>query len=291
MNKKRIFITALAMLLAATITSCTTEPSTSTAEAENSQVVSTAETTEEDSAPSEENSSEIQLENETDENGIGGGSELKSAYSFHYFNVDGSLIDYIGSQEFDEWWKENEGKELSVLDVVKDFNISKEDFIAITRPKMDDAMLEQIESLGYTEESWYDENVYSMEEINAIYSNDPVEINRVFCSPIAVFNEADGQIYTLEWLAEHTAEDYMAAQIPLDKVENALQAAQDKGVDTYIQYAEKAELSLEDAYVLEEAALSSAETVVPEESNETAETGTESSAVVQDETVGSNPAE
>ena len=43
------------MLLAATITSCTTEPSTSTAEAENSQVVSTAETTEEDSAPSEEN--------------------------------------------------------------------------------------------------------------------------------------------------------------------------------------------------------------------------------------------
>ena len=285
MNKKRLFGAALAMLLVATITSCTAESPTSTAESNHSQVVAS------DSTSSKENVSENQPENETDEKNIGGGSKLKSAYSFHYFNVDGSLIDYIGSQEFDEWWKANEGKDLSILDVVKDFNISKEDFIAITRPEMNDAMLEQVESLGYTEESWYDENVYSMDEINAIYSNDPAEINRVFCSPIAVFNEADGEIYTLEWLAEHTAEDYITAQIPLEKVENVLQAAQEAGVDTYMQYAEKAELSLEDAYVLEDAALTSAETAAPEESNKTAETGAESSTVVQDESVEVSAAE
>ena len=95
----------------------------------------------------------------------------------------------------------------------------------------------------------------------------------------------------MEWLAEHTAEDYITAQIPLEKVENVLQAAQEAGVDTYMQYAEKAELSLEDAYVLEDAALTSAETAAPEESNKTAETGAESSTVVQDESVEVSAAE
>ena len=150
--------------------------------------------------------------------------------------MDGSLIDYIGGQEFNDWWETNKERTLSILDLVKDFSISKEDFIAVTRPKMDESMLAQVQSMGYTEESWYDENVYSLEEIEAIYSNIPKEINRIFCSPIAVFNEADGQIYTLEWLATHTAEDYLDAKLSLVQIEDVLQRAQQEDVDTaYVQ--------------------------------------------------------
>lgn len=250
MSKKILSAIAAATIVLAFITSCAKEP---VIPENSSQVKISAES---NPFPPTGSTSDAIQPYEEEKGDIGGGSELKSTYSFHYFNVDGSLIDYIGGQEFNDWWETNKERTLSILDLVKDFSISKEDFIAVTRPKMDESMLAQVQSMGYTEESWYDENVYSLEEIEAIYSNIPKEINRIFCSPIAVFNEADGQIYTLEWLATHTAEDYLDAKLSLVQIEDVLQRAQQEDVDTaYIQYAELAEASLENAYVLKEAAL------------------------------------
>ena len=60
----------------------------------------------------------------------------------------------------------------------------------------------------------------------------------------------------MEWLATHTAEDYLDAKLSLVQIEDVLQRAQQEDVDTaYVQYAELAEASLENAYVLKEAAL------------------------------------
>ena len=85
-----------------------------------------------DSTPSEGKAAEVI------EAGTGCGSTLKEKYSFHYYDVDGSLIDFIGADTFDAWWKKNKGQDLSILNVVRDFQIPKETFLSVTRPELDE---------------------------------------------------------------------------------------------------------------------------------------------------------
>lgn len=186
-------------------------------------------------------------ENSQEPDGTGGGSTIKAKYSFHYYSVDGSLIDYVGADNFDSWWKQNDGKELSILDFVRDFQISKDVFLAVTRPGLDADSLAQVESMGFTEESWYDD-IYTLDEVDAIYSNDSFTVNRTFCSPVAVFNESDGEIYTLEWLAEHNTNDYLAVGLSLHAIQEVLDRVQ-----TTDEYQYLAPLEEEITPILEEA--------------------------------------
>lgn len=175
-------------------------------------------------------------EAEAIEAGTGCGSTLKEKYSFHYYNVDGSLIDFIGADTFDAWWKKNKGLDLSILNVVRDFQIPKETFLSVTRPKLDEQTLTQLRSQGITLEEWYP---YTLEEIDAIYSGEEATVNRVFCSPIAVFNETNGQIYTLRWLASHTAEEYQSVGLSSQAIQEVLNRIQSD--DEYAEWRTLAE--------------------------------------------------
>ena len=186
------------------------------------------------------------------EAGTGCGSTLKEKYSFHYYNVDGSLIDFIGADTFDAWWKKNKGQDLSILNVVRDFQIPKETFLSVTRPELDEETLEQLRSQGITLEEWYP---YTLEEIDAIYSGEEATVNRVFCSPIAVFNEKDSQIYTLRWLASHTAEEYQSVGLSSQAIQEVLNRIQSD--DEYAEWrtvAKQVEPILEKAESIETAA-------------------------------------
>ena len=166
--------------------------------------------------------------------------------------MDGSLIDFIGADTFDAWWKKNKGQDLSILNVVRDFQIPKETFLSVTRPELDEETLEQLRSQGITLEEWYP---YTLEEIDAIYSGEEATVNRVFCSPIAVFNEKDSQIYTLSWLASHTAEEYQSVGLSVEAIQEVLDRIQSD--DEYAEWrtvAKQVEPILEKAESIETAA-------------------------------------
>ena len=99
---------------------------------------------------------------------------LRDKYSPNFYIVDGALIDYVGANNFDDWWKQHEGETLSVLDVIKAFHIGKEEFQAVAQP-------------GSGQDA-----LYTWNEIDALYSGDMFFVNRAFCSPAAVFNESEG---------------------------------------------------------------------------------------------------
>ena len=64
---------------------------------------------------------------------------------------------------------------------------------------------------------------YSLSEFDALYSGDQEQINRAFFGPLAFVNDADGETYSIYWLAEHTPKDNLAAGLPIDEVEAVIQ--------------------------------------------------------------------
>ena len=41
-----------------------------------------------------------------------------------------------------------------------------------------------------------------------------------------MYNENDGELYSIYWMAEHTAEDYIAAGLSLDQVQKVVELSQ-----------------------------------------------------------------
>ena len=68
------------------------------------------------------------------------------------------------------------------------------------------------------ENEYYNKYSFTDEQIDALFSGDQGRVNRAFCGPLAFINEADGELYSIYWLAEHSAEDYTAAGLPLEQV-------------------------------------------------------------------------
>ena len=155
-----------------------------------------------------------------------------------YHSIDNSLIQYVGQEEFDAWLdimqKEPES-ELNIVNFVNYFQIPQKAFRSTTRDGI---------SAEYLAENG---PLYSDEMIDAIYSEDQRTINRVFCGPLAFYHEADGEIYSIDWLAAHTAEDYLAADLPLIEVEEVVRAAETESIPSVLEMAEKARAALEDA--------------------------------------------
>ena len=92
------------------------------------------------------------------------------------------------------------------------------------------------------------------EQIDAIYSGDQKQINKAFCGPLALVGPEDGELYSIYWLADHNADDYLAAGLPLDKVRNIIEAAQTGTNQICHDLGKAAEATLAEAEAIEAAA-------------------------------------
>ena len=177
---------------------------------------------------------------DTSEVNIGGGGDdlFCQKHNPAYHSIDSIIINHVGQDAFDEWLsslpESPDGscgryvrKESNIIGVIEYFQIPKEFF---------------------TEKSSADIVMYSSEMIDAIYSGDQKQINEAFCGELAFVNDADGELYSIYWLAEHSAEDYIAADLPLDEVERILEKASEYSY--YDTLAASAETAFDEAVEL-----------------------------------------
>ena len=187
-----------------------------------------------------------------EENSNTGGMNICGTHKMMYHFIDGPLIDYVGMDVFNAWidsleydfneWNSDEN--CNIIAFVEHFQISKETFISLTRDGVDEEFIEEHDGI----------TMYSMERIDAIYSGDPKEVNRVFCGGLAVYNENDGQLYSLHWIANHTAEECVAIGLPLDQVQQIVEDAQTKDYWRWNELGKEAETTLEQMEAIEASA-------------------------------------
>lgn len=91
--------------------------------------------------------------------------------------------------------------EMNLLTITQELNISQNAFI------------EANNAIG---------NLYTDDQINALYSNDIKKVNECFANPYSLV--VDGEIYTPDWLATHTSEDYLENGISFNDLEIYLRA-------------------------------------------------------------------
>lgn len=149
-------------------------------------------------------------------------------YVFKYGNIPGELIDYIGTDKFNAWvHNESYTKERNIQSCIEYFGLTKEDLTeALDPPETDDT--------GFD---------LTVSEIDALCSGDQAKINKTFASEYAAVSES-GSIYTVFWLAAHTAEDYKAAGLSESTVETALQNCAELDIPAVNEYVAKAEAIL-----------------------------------------------
>lgn len=201
-------------------------------------------------APSEP-SQTVPESSTSSEEGVGG-ITICYTHTFTYHSIEAPLINYVGFDAFNEWldslgrnfneW--NFRDNCNIVAFVEHFQIPKETFISLTREGVSEDFLEEHD--GITE--------YSLEQIDAIYSGDPKEVNRVFCGDLAVYNENDGQLYSLHWIADHTAEECVAMGLPLDRVRQIVEDAQTEDFWDCNELGKEAETTLEQMEAIEASA-------------------------------------
>ena len=151
-------------------------------------------------------------------------------YVFKYGNIPGELIDYIGTDKFNAWvHNESYTKERNIQSCIEYFGLTKEDLTeALDPPETDDT--------GFD---------LTVSEIDALCSGDQAKINKTFASEYAAVSES-GSIYTVFWLAAHTAKDYKAAGLSESTVETALQNCAELDIPAVNEYVAKAEAILKE---------------------------------------------
>ena len=252
MYKKILFMTVVSLFTATIMASCTAEPSTSSNETVDSQVTSSEENTaavDEESSEIALESSETKVENDTTD----GPTDPCTLHAWNYHSITGELTNYVGSEAFENWLDTVSGEEMNIVRFVNDFQIDPATFEEIVCFDVSEEDLD-----GMTLDEHYTKWGYNQKMREAIFSNDDYEISKAFASEYAVV-APDGQIYSLEWLAEHDAQDYQAYGLSADEIQNAVDRALERGITPYTTLAEQIEPELEQAYALEEAALSEQE--------------------------------
>ena len=157
-----------------------------------------------------------------------GGDSIRWDYVFKYDNIPEGVIRYIGLDTFDAWVKdESYAKDKNIQNCIEYFGLTKEDLTeALDPPETDDT--------GFD---------LTVSEIDALCSGDQAKINKTFASEYAAVSES-GSIYTVFWLAAHTAKDYKAAGLSESTVETALQNCAELDIPAVNEYVEKAEAIL-----------------------------------------------
>ena len=157
-----------------------------------------------------------------------GGDSIRWDYVFKYDNIPEGVIRYIGLDTFDAWVKdESYAKDKNIQNCIEYFGLTKEDLTeALDPPETDDT--------GFD---------HTVSEIDALCSGDQAKINKTFASEYAAVSES-GSIYTVFWLAAHTAKDYKAAGLSESTVETALQNCAELDIPAVNEYVAKAEAIL-----------------------------------------------
>ena len=151
-----------------------------------------------------------------------------------YHQISSGLISYVGNEAFEEWLSQRDY--YTIVEFIEYFKIPKDVFTELVRI---DYTPEFCESFApeLTLSEIQDILGYSLSEIDALYSGDQEQINRAFCGPLAFVNDADGEIYSIDWLVEHTPQEYIDAQLPFDQV----QAVIDKTASDEFRFYDLAE--------------------------------------------------
>ncbi len=243
--KKNVALTLLASLLSlGMMAGCESTSNTS----DTTDVSVVMENTE--SSESSKKQEEISSEMKDEDNATGGTADACTLHAWNYHSITGDLIKYVGGEAFENWLDTVSGEEMNIVRFVNDFQIDSATFDEIVCYDVSEEDLD-----GMTLDEYYTKwGAYNQEMREAIFSNDNYGISKAFVSEYAVV-ASDGQIYSLEWLAEHSAEDYQTCGLPADEIQNAVNNAIERDVAPYTTLAEQIEPELERVYVLEEATL------------------------------------
>lgn len=138
---------------------------------------------------------------EPEPEGVGSGDMGPDAkYNFGFYGIADRFAKLVDQEAYQEWLEqcgyfrgESNIDEFNILGFIKHFNISKEDLKAA--------------NLIIGEEYV----VFSDKEIEALYSDDPVFLARMFKDPDAFL--VNGEIYTRQWIMDHSLEEITAAGI------------------------------------------------------------------------------
>lgn len=171
------------------------------------------------SNPPEENNTEPTSSNQEISDGKTGTGGIAPDFSIdeRYHSISSALIDYVGDEAYAEWQQVRQ-KNFTILEFIEYFKIPKDVFTELVRPELTPEFCESF-APELTLSEIQDMLGYSFSEIDALYSGDQEQINRAFCGPLAFVNDADGEIYSIDWLVEHTPQEYIDAQLPLDQVQ------------------------------------------------------------------------
>lgn len=265
MKKAAIFTALICMLLLVSCNhSALTTESESTGSTSSSQNISS----EQDNFSLQENSDPT--EDLSEENGTGG-FYPDGSIDERYTSIDIELINYVGEDILSAW--ESSGAEFNVHSFIEFTQIPQSTFTSIMRPEYSEETLAGFrETFGeeLTLSELQDMLGFSLEEIDILYSGDQAAINRAFCGPYGVFNETDGQIYGLKWLASHSAEDYVKAGLPLEQVNEVLMRVTEEYPQGsgFFEMAQKTEETLTSAIALEAELAADADTEKPNSEQE-----------------------
>lgn len=265
MKKAAIFTALICMLLLVSCNhSALTTESESTGSTSSSQNISS----EQDNFSLQENSDPT--EDLSEENGTGG-FYPDGSIDERYTAIDIRLSRYVGSEIYTAW-KES-GAEFNVHSFIEFTQIPQSTFTSIMRPEYPEETLTNFREIfgeELTLSELQDMLGFSLEEIDILYSGDQAAINRAFCGPYGVFNETDGQIYGLKWLASHSAEDYVKAGLPLEQVNEVLMRVTEEYPQGsgFFELAQKTEETLTSAIALEAELAADADTEKPNSEQE-----------------------
>ena len=151
---------------------------------------------------------------------------------------------YVGQDNFDQWYetctpRDEYGRveeDFNIQAFIEHFQVPREAFEQIINDWATDS---RVEAFGGDREAFLMESGYTDAQIDALYSGDQAKINEAFCGDMAYYNPEDGQLYSIYWLSDHTAEDYENAGIPETEVERILGLAEEAG-GGYARFAEEA---------------------------------------------------
>ena len=235
MKRKIIIMLGIAALL---LTACGQAKNTSVPASE-----ATSDTVAEVSSESSSDQTSSEPE-DTDNNEIGGSYTPCTEHITSYHSVMLGLMVYVGQDNFDQWYetctpRDEYGRveeDFNIQAFIEHFQVPREAFEQIINDWATDS---RVEAFGGDREAFLMESGYTDAQIDALYSGDQAKINEAFCGEMAYYNPEDGQLYSIYWLSDHTAEEYESAGIPETEVERILGLAEEAG-GGYARFAEEA---------------------------------------------------
>ena len=150
----------------------------------------------------------------------------KWVYNATFTAIPFDLQSYVdNNQDIDEWAQSYDWQ-ISLQAFIEDFGLTAD----------------EIKNVLFEQETSFPVDV-TPDEIDILCSGDQAAINRTFVSEYAALSET-GDIYTIFWLGEHTAEDYKAAELTADAIASAIENCQTLGIEAVDAYCTQAQTAL-----------------------------------------------